>query len=165
MRLQNYKRLLKKGEVQKAAEYAAKNGIPVETPPPPAKPHPLAAFQAQIDAAIADDLDAISAPLPEQKVAAPVSKVAAVKVEVAPPPVGPPAPVAPKDPLPWPEKTTGLITAQCLNPRLVMLKIADGRTTTMFNYGQRPWAIGARVKVKINQRRGTDAIYETDFGP
>ncbi len=60
----------------------------------------------------------------------------------------------------WPMETTGEIVRKCTNPRLVLLRIADGRRASMWNTGVRPWKVGAKVKVRLEKTEG-DPIYRT----
>jgi len=79
-----------------------------------------------------------------------------ITVDEAPTPEEPAAPDA--SPSGWPLRTTGEIIRKCVNKRLVVVRIADGRTASMWNTGVRPWKVGARVKVKLEKMEG-DPIY------
>lgn len=77
----------------------------------------------------------------------------AIEVVDDPAPQGPPMSASG-----WPLETRGEIIRKCVNRRLVVIRIEDGRTASMWNTGIRPWKVGARVKVKLEKTEG-DPIY------
>ncbi len=60
----------------------------------------------------------------------------------------------------WPLETTGEVMRKCLNPQLVVARIADGRLVSMRQARIRPWKPGARVKMKLEKFEG-DPLYRT----
>lgn len=85
------------------------------------------------------------------------STQAVVAMEQAPA-TEPVPPLVEKSPSGWPLKTKGEIIRKCGSRRLVIVRIEDGRTASMWNTGPRPWRIGAKVQVKLEKAEG-DPIY------
>ena len=88
----------------------------------------------------------------------------AAMLETAPslPPAGtpsteaaPPKPSKVASPASWPESTTGVIIGLCPNPRLCILQLPDGRTSSVWRSG---YAVRAKVRVVLDKRLG-DPIY------
>lgn len=60
----------------------------------------------------------------------------------------------------WPLETTAEVMRKCLNPQLVVARLADGRLVSMRQARIRPWKPGARVNVKLEKFEG-DPLYRT----
>jgi hypothetical protein len=60
----------------------------------------------------------------------------------------------------WPNETEAEVYAQCRNPRMVVVRLADGRTASMWKGYRRRWPIGVKTKVKLSDPVPDQPIYE-----
>jgi hypothetical protein len=134
------------------------------------KPPPPFAGQARLDekaarlAAEAAEA-AAEAPLPVVFFEVPPpAPVATVKVEPVPEPK--PEPPPPDEPVNlirgWPEKARTVVWKFCPNKLLVIIKLPDGRTASMWK-GGRHWLIHDKVNVRLPVDFAGDPIYERDL--
>lgn len=63
----------------------------------------------------------------------------------------------------WPVKSRAEVWRYPLNPRLVVIQLADGRQARMLN-SRRRRPLGFKLGVKIEEVAGDDALYVEDFG-
>lgn len=64
----------------------------------------------------------------------------------------------------WPVRCVAEVWRRPVNPRLVVIQLDDGRQARLYNATGRRWSIKSRVRVKLVETSGEDAIYEGDFG-
>lgn len=63
----------------------------------------------------------------------------------------------------WPQKCEAEVYRYPRNPRMVVIRLDDGREARLWNDGMKRRKLGARVKVKL-ETGGEEAVYVGDFG-
>jgi hypothetical protein len=63
----------------------------------------------------------------------------------------------------WPKRTNATVFKRCINPRLVVIKLSDGRKSLLWNNGGRPWVLGAKIAVELSDRKG-EPVYKCARG-
>lgn len=63
----------------------------------------------------------------------------------------------------WPKQTLAKVVKRCLNPRLVVIELANGKRSLMYNNGPRAWAMGAKIGVELHDKKG-EPVYKAMRG-
>jgi hypothetical protein len=61
----------------------------------------------------------------------------------------------------WPAEAQAEVYAQCRNPRMVVVRLADGRTASMWKGWRRNWPIGLKVDVRLKDPIPDAPLYES----
>lgn len=149
-RVQWWRELMKKGKVVKAAEYAKRYGF---------------------EEVVAEDLIAMEKfkeviAMNPEPVAVPEVMATFNPIFLASGQVATPVLVDDRGELKdgWPVRAEAEVSRYPVNPRMVVVTFADGRTAVLWNHKGGRWTLGSKVKVKLdNVVGGEDAYYVGDY--